>query len=93
MTRNNDPYAGRVWNVLAENGSWVVGPDQGPTPPDLSSRSLFQWKRERERAWYTHFFFVSTTPHKQSSAEVSWQVVKSMCFYCIYYLYLFAVAS
>jgi len=27
----------------------VVGPDQGSTPPDLSSRSLLQRKRERER--------------------------------------------
>src|SRR5258707_433849 len=38
----------------------VVGPDHGPTPSDLSSCSLLQWRRERERererAWYTHFF-------------------------------------
>jgi len=87
-------YAGRVRNVLAENASRVVGPDQGPTPPDLSSCSLFQWRREREREpGICNFFFVSTTPCKQSSTEVSWRVVKSMCFFHIYYLYLFVVAS
>ena len=61
MTRNNGPYAGRVRNALAENGSRVVGPDQGPTPPDLSSLSLFQWRREREREReslvYANFFW------------------------------------
>ena len=62
MTRNNDPYTGWVWNMLAENGSQVVGPNQGPTPPNLSSHSLFQWRRERERAWYMQFFFCKYNP-------------------------------
>jgi len=83
--RNNNPYAGWVRNTLAENGSWVVGPNQGPTPPDLSSHSLFQWRRERESLVYA-FFFVSTTPCKWSSTEVLWQVVKSTCFSIVYLL-------
>ena len=89
MTRNNDPYAGRVRNALAENGSRVVGPDQGPTPPNLSSRSLFQWRREREREpGIRNFFFVSTTPRERSSAEGLRQVVKSACFRLYIYLEL-----
>ena len=49
--------SGEVQNALAENGSWVVGPDQGPTPPNLSSRSLFQWRRERERESLVYAIF------------------------------------
>ena len=49
---------------VAKTGTRVVGPDRGPTPPDLSSRSLFQWRRERERAWYTQFFFGKYTPSR-----------------------------
>ena len=86
MTRNNDPYAGRVRNALAENGSRVVGPDQGPTPPTsplaLSSSGA---ERERESLIYT-FFFVSTTPREWSSVEVLRQVVKSACFSIVYLL-------
>src|SRR5258706_14930512 len=48
--------------------SQVVGNDSrggwtqpGLTPSDLSSRSLLQWRRERERAWYMLFFFTLYT--------------------------------
>ena len=52
----------------------VVGPDQGPTPSDLSSRSLLQRRREREREREPGIlFFVShSTPHReQQNDEVS----------------------
>ena len=78
------PQPGWVRHTLAKNGSWVVGPDQGPTPPDLSSCSLFQWRRES--LVYTNFFLVSTTPCKWSSAKGLQQVVKSTCFSIVYLL-------
>ena len=40
----------------------MVGRDRGPTPPDLSSRSLFSLE-ERETAWYTNLF-VNITPRR-----------------------------
>src|SRR5258706_16316715 len=46
---------GRYGGACLTDGGWlemtagVVGPDHGPTPSDLSSRSLLQWRRERER--------------------------------------------
>jgi hypothetical protein len=64
----------------------VVGPDQGPTPPDLSSFALSssgerEREREREREpGIRNFFFVSITPRERSSAEVSRRVAKSRHF-------------
>jgi hypothetical protein len=43
----------------------VVGPDQGPTPPDLSSRSLLQRRREREPG-IRQIFFVSRAVQRRS---------------------------
>jgi hypothetical protein len=61
----------------------VVGPDQGPTPPDLSSFALSssggEREREREREREPGIRkknFVSITPRERSSAEVSRQVAK-----------------
>jgi len=74
--------------VRGHVGRWVVGCDHpGPTPPNLSSCSLFQWRREREREPGRHFFFFKKyPPHKQSSAEVSWQVVKHVFYFHVYHL-------
>ena len=50
----------------------VVGPDQGPTPSDLSSRSLLQRRRERERErerepGIRNFFSYSTPQREQQN--------------------------
>jgi len=57
---------------------------QLPLTSPLSLSSCLE--RERERAWYTHFFLVSTLPREQSSAEVSWQVVKHAFDFYVYHL-------
>jgi len=53
--------------------AWVVGPDQGPTPPDLSSCSLLQWRRER--AWYMQKKFALHT----SPWATEWQNFRGIC--------------
>ena len=59
----------------------VVGPDQGPTPSDLSFRSLLQWRREREREReskslvYAFFFPHSTPQREQQNGKVSGVIV------------------
>src|SRR5258706_6804340 len=74
---------GRYGSACLTDGGWlemtagVVGPDHGPTPSDLSSRSLLQWRRERERerereSLVYAFFSSRSTPHrKQQNDEVS----------------------
>src|SRR5258706_4410069 len=65
-----ESYGGMPPNMVG----WVVGPDHGPTPSDLSSCSLLQWRRERERerAWYTHFF-LRVSHHTASSKTTKFQ--------------------
>jgi len=53
--------------------SWGGWTQPGPTPSDLSSCSLLQWRRERERESLVYaFFFLHSTPHReQQNDEVS----------------------
>ena len=65
-------------SALAKKGRRVVGPDCGPTPPNLSSRSLFSTGGERERErepGIRIFIFVNTSPRARSSAKVLHRVV------------------
>ena len=56
-----------------EKMAGVVGPDQGPTPSNLSSCSLLQQRRERERESLvdTKFFLHSTPQCEQQNDKVS----------------------
>src|SRR5258706_356234 len=56
------------------NDSWGGWTQPGPTPSNLSSCSLLQWRereRERERAWYMHFFSHYTPQCEQQNNDIS----------------------
>jgi len=71
-----------VGSMCTHMVSWVVGndswggfgPNQGQLPP-TSPLALFSngggRERERERAWYVHFFSHFTPQHEQQNNEVS----------------------
>jgi len=76
----------QIGDALTKNGNWVVGPDWGPTPPDLSSRSLFQWRREREREResprYMQFFFWKYHPSQAVQRQSFAMGCKTRHFLC-----------
>src|SRR5258706_6803950 len=59
----------------------VVGPNQGQLPP-TSPLTLFSngGERERERAWYTHFFF--RTLHLSASSKTT-KFQGGLCFFLV----------
>src|SRR5258706_12457034 len=64
------------------NGSRGGWTQPGPTPANLSSCSLLQLRRERERerAWYTHFFF--HTLHLSTSSKTT-KFQGGLCFFLV----------